>query len=351
MSGTQVPTIEQLQDNPYLAENLTDEQMEAMMSGADTDGQGDTDGGASPGTAGTQAEVKDPGEGGQDDAAAEAVKAAAAATAAPAAAPAQPNAVIQAPDGKHTIPYSALQAERERAMRAEHLLEAQAEEIARLKAGSTAAPNAQATAAPAALSEADLEALEVDLPEVAKALRAQAATITQLTSAVTTLQREREIQVDQKAAQAQDEVEAAILANADLKAWRDTASAKDNPDPLMWNRAADLDAVLRNDPAWRDRPVAERLAHVATSVKSLYGVPPQQQDTTASLHAKAAAALAAAGANGTQVPTSMGSIPGGTMPPVDEASAMGSKSGVELMEDFALLTPDQIEAKLAKAGF
>lgn len=349
MSGTQVPTIEQLQDNPYLAGNLTDEQMEAMMSGATADGQGDTDGGASPGAAGSQEEIKGAGNSAQGDAAGK-VETPPAADVATAVA-AQPEKVIQAPDGKHTIPYSALQAERERAMRAEQMLASQAEEIARLKAGSTAVPNAQATAAPAALSEDELEALEVDLPEVAKALRAQSATITQLTSAVTTLQREREIQVDQKAAQAQDEVEAAILANADLKAWRDTASAKDNPDPLMWNRAADLDAVLRNDPAWRDRPVAERLAHVATSVKSLYGVPPQQQDTTASLHAKAAAALAAAGANGTQVPTSMGSIPGGTMPPVDEASAMGSKSGVELMEDFALLTPDQIEAKLAKAGF
>lgn len=349
MSGTQVPTIEQLQDNPFLAENLTDEQMEALMSGAGADGQGDTDGSASPGAAGSQEEIKGAGNSAQGDAAGK-VETPPAADVATAVA-AQPEKVIQAPDGKHTIPYSALQAERERAMRAEQMLASQAEEINRLKAGSTEAPGAQTTAAPAALSEADLEALEVDLPEVAKALRAQAATITQLTGAVTTLQREREIQVDQKAAQAQDEVEAAILANADLKAWRDTASAKDNPDPLMWNRAADLDTVLREDPAWRDRPVAERLAHVAKSVKTLYGVPTQEQDTTASLHAKAAAALAAAGANGTKVPTSMGAIPGGTMPPVDEAAALGSKSGVELMEDFSHLTPDQIEAKLAKAGF
>lgn len=346
MSGTNeaTPTIEQIQDNPFLAENLTDEQMEALMSGAGADGPvGDTNGSDTPNAAGTQG--NEPGK--QVDPSPAGTVTDPAAT----AADSQQEKVIQAPDGKHTIPYSVLTAERERASRAEQMLQAQAEEIARLRAGGESVATGDGKDASAVLSDADMASLEQDLPDVAKALKAQAATINQLNGAVNTLQREMAVKQHAEVAQVQDEIEAAILATPELKSWRDAAFAAETPDPLMWNRAADLDAMLRNDPAWRDRPVAERFAHVAKSVKLHYGDTTQPQDTNASLHNKAAAALAAASANGTKVPTSMGAIPGGTMPPVDEAAALDSKSGVELMDDFSKLTPDQIEAKLARAGF
>jgi hypothetical protein len=255
---------------------------------------------------------------------------------------------VQAKDGTHVIPYSVLERERDRAVRAEATANALSEQLKQLQDGKT--PTAKADANAVALTDDDLAQLDQDLPDVAKAIRAQMSMIQALTGTVQSLQQEQEVQQNVKQQSVQDEIEAAITGNPDISAWRHAAQNQETPEPLMWNRAADLDAVLRSDPAWMDRPVAERFAKVAETIKTLYGAPstaPSAPPSTATLQAKADAALAGAAKAG-GLPLSSSDIPGGAAPPVDEAAALMDKSGPELTAAFMSMTPEQIEAKLSR---
>lgn len=323
------PTIEQIAANPAALANLTDEQIDALA-------------GAESGASVEPGEIK----GSEPPAAASQPNAEPDATAT------QPEGV-QARDGKHVIPYSVLERERDRAARAEATSEALALQLKQLQDGGNS--NAKASAENVGtLSEEDLVHLEQDLPAVAKAIRAQMAMIDQLNGDLSSIQKDHQAAQKVEMQAAQDEVEAAIAANPNLSAWRASASNQESPDPLMWNRAADLDAVLREDNFWKDRPIAERLAKVAETIGNLYGFPetkttePSAASSQATLKAKAEAALAAATKAASPVPRSMGDIPGGSAPPVDEAAAMLEKSGPELTAEFMRMTPEQIEAKLSQ---
>lgn len=256
---------------------------------------------------------------------------------------------VQAKDGTHVIPYSVLEQVRERAVRAEATAIALSEQLQQMQEGNP--PPAQAETNAATLTDDDLDQLDQDLPDVAKAIRSQMSMIQSLTGTVQSLQKEQEVQQSVKQQSMQEEIEAAITGNQDISAWRNSAQNQQTPDPLMWNRAAELDAVLRQDPAWMDRPVAERFAKVAETVKTLYGVPSTAQSSaspsTATLQAKANAALAGAAKAGS-LPLSSSDIPGGAIPAVDEAAALMDKSGPELTAAFMSMTPEQIEAKLSR---
>jgi hypothetical protein len=324
------PSYEQIAANPALLETMTDAQIDALANA-----HGEPAGEAQPAEPGEKAGSATP------DAAIQSQT----------EAPAQPKGV-QTKDGEHVIPYSVLEREREARARAEQMLQAQAAEIERLAAGGKPADEGEGDAVQ--LSEDDLTQLDQDLPGVAKAIRAQQETIKALMGTVQTLQQDQQVARSVQQEAVKDEIDVAIEANPDLKAWRESSNAEANPDPIMWNRAADIDAVLREDPAWKDRPVAERFAKVAETVKAIYGAPTQPKpgaspkDTQAALDAKAAAALAAAEKSGASAPRSLGDIPGGTTPAVDEAAALLEKDGAELTAAFMAMTPEQIEAKLAR---
>lgn len=311
------PSIAQIAADPAALANLTDDQIEALAGSSDPipDNQGENTG-SEPPVAASQPQAVGTG--------ADAPKG------------------VQAKDGEHIIPYSVLEREREARTRAEAMLQAQAAELERLAAGGKPAGEGQGDAVQ--FSEEDLTQLDQDLPGVAKVIRAQQATIDKLMGTVQTLQQEHVVEQTVKQEAAKDSIEAAIEANQDLRAWRE--------DPTMWNRAADLDGVLREDPAWKDRPVAERFAKVAETVKALYGAPatPQpaaspQQNTQQALTAKADAAIAAAD-KAANVPRSLGDIPGGVPPAVDEASAWLEKTPTQMQADMLRLTPEQSEALL-----
>lgn len=245
---------------------------------------------------------------------------------------------VQAKDGKHVIPYSVLERERSRAARAESALQALAAEIEQLKTGKPAAP------AQVQLSEDELAQLDGDLPSVAKAIRAQMAMVESLTNTVSQLQREQSVVVQTH------EVEAAIAAIPDLAAWRDAASRESDPDPLMFNRACDLDAVLRNDPVWANRSIAERFAKVVEAISALYGgqsVAPKTEPDPADLKKAADAKLASAPA---PVPTSLSDIPGGAPPSQSDFETLESTSAVALGNRFLSMTPEQQDAMLARIG-
>ena len=264
---------------------------------------------------------------------------------------------VQAKDGNHIIPYSVLERERDRAARAEATARALADQLEKLQSGKPAATGEETEAVQ--LTAEDLTQLDTDLPSVAKVIRAQMKAIEQLTGTVQTLQQENEIAQNSRKSAAQDETESAIQGNPDILAWRDAANRKDNPDPLMWNRAADLDAVLRNDPVWRDRPLAERFAKVADSIKTIYGAPAAPAATEkpaapqpatpqkADLKQVADAALKAAPA---ATPSTLSDIPGGAPPAQGDIETLENASSVALGQKFMRMSQDEMDAYFSRLG-
>lgn len=323
--------------NPELLANMSDDQLDALAGTANDAAaaaakieQGDTNASATPGADGKPAEAKtEPAQS------------------------AEPVKEVLAQDGKHTIPYSVLERERNRAIQAEATAAALAEEVKQLQAGKK--PDAES--ATEALSEEDLAQLDQDLPGVAKVIRAQMNMIEQLTGSVKSIKAGQDVQERSAEQQRVDAEEAAIAANPELVALR-TAMASDTKAAARWNTVVDAYSALSNDPDLVGLPTADLINRAAQGVKTLYGgnllpagttaapAASPATPTDAALKAKADAALAAAEKSGTAVPHSLGDIPGGSAPATDEAAAMLGKSGAQLTAEFMTMTPDQIEAKL-----
>ena len=324
--------------NPDLLANMSDDQIDALAGNANdaataaaakTDDKGEIDTSATPGADGKPAETKTE-----------------------TAQPAEPVKEVLAQDGKHIIPYSVLERERNRAVQAEATAAALAEEVKQLQAGKK--PDADSAAQ--ALSEEDLAQLDQDLPGVAKVIRAQMSMIEQLTGTVKGIKAGQDVQ-ERSAEQVRvDAEEAAIAANPELMALRTAMDAKDPKATARWNVVVDAYSALQNDPDLVGLPTADLINRAAQGVKTLYGgnllpagttqAASPATPTEAQLKAKADAALAAAEKAGTAVPHSLGDIPGGNAPATDEAAAMLGKSGAQLTAEFMTMTPEQIEAKL-----
>lgn len=250
--------------------------------------------------------------------------------------PTQPEGVLSR-DGKHVIPYWRL-------ADAEARAKEQAERIKELES-QLATGTEKPGEAPAMLSEEELAEVERDLPAIGKLLRASQDRIAILDKAVSDIGARQQQEEQAEAAKVAEDVESAIAQTPKLAHLRAT-------NPQGWERAVELDKVLRGKPEWQDKPFSERFAQVVKGYESFYGaidIPgASPQDSQAVIQAKAAAALQSATQAGTAVPRSMSDIPGGSIPPVDEAAAMLAKSGPQLTADFMAMTPEQIEAKLAR---
>ena len=310
--------------NPDALANMTDAQLDALAdtpAGPATPVEGDTTGSETPAAASQTQE---------------------AAPAAETPAAEQPKGV-QTKDGGHIIPYSVLERERDRAARAEATAQALSEQLQQLQAGNASAIG---DAGAATLTDEDLAQLEQDLPGVAKTIRALKATIEDLTGTVQAVRQEQDVTRQVEAQSTQDSIGAAIAANPDLLAWHNAKFSAEKPDPRMWDRAADIDAVLREDPDWKDQPISARFAKVAELVKATAPASkPTSTETPQQIQARADAALAAASGTGA-VPRSSSDIPGGTAPPTSELAAVLGKSAHESQAHYLSMSPDQIEAEL-----
>ncbi|NSX14955.1 hypothetical protein HTY52_12805 [Cupriavidus taiwanensis] len=262
---------------------------------------------------------------------------------------------VLARDGKNVIPYSVLKGERERAARAEELARNAEAQIAELKAqlaagnqGATPGESARtAGAAPEAeaLSEEELEAIREDFPTMYKALRAQQATIAALQTKLQPVEQEREQRVRTEAEERAIAVRDAIDATPKLAHIQAT-------DQKLFAAAQRFDAVLREDPDWAGKPLAERFAHVVTLIETTHGAieipgakPPTAQKTPDQLKQEALAA-AQATAKGT-VPTSLSDFPAGSPPAQSETQALEAMSQAQLADKFARMSPDQVDAFLS----
>lgn len=329
--------------NPSALADMTDEQLDALaFPNADTASaastatatQGDTSSSASPDAAGQTTE---------------------AATATEPVTGTEAPAVkgVQAKDGDHVIPYSVLERERDRALRAEATASALAEELSRVKAGGT--PSAEAASQAVQLSEEDLAQLDNDLPSVAKVIRAQMQQIEALNGTVKTIKQGHEVQQKSAEQARMDEENAAIAANPTLVSLQAGMAANDPKATARWNRVVDTYQTMLSDPEFIGLDTAALINKATTTVAAMYGdlpAAPAATDATASqatpeaLKAKADAALANATQSGASAPRSLGDIPGGYAPAVDESAALLAMSGPEATAAFMNMTPEQIEAKL-----
>lgn len=101
----------------------------------------------------------------------------------------------------------------------------------------------------------EIQAIADDFPEVGKIMRGMAAKIQYL---------QTQYQQAQPVKDTGNPVTDAINSIPDLANWRDTDEDK-------FGFAVHIDTALQNDPAWKDKPLAERFQEVTNRVKAAYG--------------------------------------------------------------------------------
>ena len=271
---------------------------------------------------------------------------------------------VQAKDGKHVIPYAVLERERDQRARAEAALRqltAEREALLQQKGGSGGTGGAGDEAGQGTLSDEDIQQLEDDFPSLAKVFKAQREDNQRLKAQLDSLAMQADLLQNKEAVAAQDEIEAAINAHPELVAWQAAANRAENPDPTMWNRVADMDEVLKKDPAFKDASLTERFEKAVASVKAIYGdgkaasaastgatnasAATEQTPDAKALQAMAEAKLKAIAK---APPATLSDLPSGEAPAGSEFERLANASPAAIGNRFAAMSLEQIEAELAR---
>lgn len=248
--------------------------------------------------------------------------------------------VVLAKDGKNTIPFSVLEAERERARQLE-------QELAALKqapAGSqeagqkSAEEGAQATATEqisALVTERD-EALYSGDTDRAHEISMKIIGIQNAIAASTALEQLRAENSARKEQETQEQAMATATERANALVEKYPFL---NPEAPTANQVA-IDGVVaeRNRLVASGVPLADAIEQAVAKVAPIF----EQKTTTtppADATAKAAEAIAKAKA---QVPTSLSQVPAGSAAHHDEGEAIRNKSGLSLMQTFEGKSSDEI---------
>lgn len=292
-------------------------------------------------------EAKEP-----DPAAADPAKAATPA----AAAPATPKvAGVASKDGKTVLPYAALQAERRaarnaagRAEAAERALAEARQQLEDLKAGKQPPPKASDLEG---MTEAELEEIKQDFPSMAKLVDVALATARELA----TLKKAGKPAAEEAAATTEQseeaEFEEAIDSNPVLLEWMTDPKHADK-----FERAQVLDRALEGSPKWKDKPLAERFAHVTKLVAEEFNIelpkanepdpdPEPQPQATKTPKADPTAALQQAQR---AVPNTLSDFKGGSADPNSER--IENLPAQRMLSRFEDMTDAEIDAHLAKFG-
>lgn len=262
----------------------------------------------------------------------------------------QGDAVVQAKDGKHVIPYQVLQQERERAIRAEQMVR---DLTAKLELDQAAAQQGKATKSldlNEIVDEQLLEQLREEAPDVASRmdnLIALAKRLSDQVDAGRPAAEEAETTRREQQVQALVSVEDTIQSIPKLAHLRATA-------PAEFNEVAAIDTMLRAKPAWKDKPLSERFDAALRMYEAENGaieLPGQAKTAPAQQPADQAARVASAVAKATAEasgPSTLSDIPGGQPAAASATDAMTALSGSALTDHFMNLSPDEIEAQLAR---
>lgn len=262
---------------------------------------------------------------------------------------AEPEPVVLARDGKHTIPFSELETARTRVQELERML-AEKEKPAAVVPNQQEAvkPETEQQAKPADAGLADLvrerdEALYQGDTEKAHELSLKIIGIQQeqATQAAIAAMEARESKVKAETAK-QTAMEAA-------QAKADEVLAQNkflDPNDVTYNQDA-VDLVI----AQRDRlmasgmPAAEAIEKAVEKVAPLFQKSVTAADPAADVAKKAAEAISKAQ---NKVPTSLSSMPAGAAPKHDEGEAIREMSGLSLLSAFDGMSADQIMAKISR---
>jgi hypothetical protein len=245
---------------------------------------------------------------------------------------------VASKDGTRVLPYAALQAERRAARhersareRAEAESAALRQQIADLKAGKT--PTEAETTDE--LSDDELAEVARDFPQVAKV----AKQVRVLQERLTKLAPE-DSRTEAPAEPADDPVQEAIDSVPQLLEWQAS-------DPEKFARARVLDDVAKTSPKWRDKPLAERFAHVARQVADEFDIPsadtPRNTSKPNTVDPKKAISQVARSA-----PNTLSDLKGGAVDQTEQR--IERMPPAKAQARMSQMTDAEIEAHLAKFG-
>lgn len=236
---------------------------------------------------------------------------------------AEPEKVILAKSGQHTIPYEVLeQARNEAKQLREQLAQSQQAQAERDKLAAVLEQNGIEldTSDPDSIDVAAIEELAQDYPDLGKPLAAIARKLQKL---------------EQPAQPAINPVQAALQAVPDLMNWREK-------DQDRFDFAIIVDEKLQADPAWQGKSLDERFAEAARRTKLAFGdevtpptkAPGKEADKPADFIPSSPSAL---GQTHHAAPTGV--------------ERFGAMSQTELIGEMGAMTDAQMEALLEQAGF
>lgn len=236
---------------------------------------------------------------------------------------AEPEKVILAKSGQHTIPYEVLeQARNEAKQLREQLAQSQQAQAERDKLAAVLGQNGIEldTSDPDSIDVAAIEELAQDYPDLGKPLAAIARKLQKL---------------EQPAQPAINPVQAALQAVPDLVSWREK-------DQDRFDFAIIVDEKLQADPAWQGKSLDERFAEAARRTKLAFGdevIPP----------AKAPSKEAEKPTD--FIPSSPSALGQTHHAAPTGVERFGTMSQTELIGEMGAMTDAQMEALLEQAGF
>ncbi len=235
---------------------------------------------------------------------------------------AEPEKVILAKSGQHTIPYEVLeQARNEAKQLREQLAQSQQAQAERDKLAAVLEQNGIEldTSDPDSIDVAAIEELAQDYPDLGKPLAAIARKLQKL---------------EQPAQPAINPVQAALQAVPDLVSWREK-------DQDRFDFAIIVDEKLQADPAWQGKSLDERFAEAARRTKLAFGdevIPP----------AKAPSKEAEKPTD--FIPSSPSALGQTHHAAPTGVERFGTMSQTELIGEMGAMTDAQMEALLEQAG-
>lgn len=239
-----------------------------------------------------------------------------------------PEKVVMAKNGQHTIPYEVLeQARNEAKQLREKLAQSQQAQAERDKLQALLEKNGiDPSVDPDDISQEELEQLAQDYPDLGKPIAAIARKLQKLEPQA----------APQQVQPSANPVQAALQAVPDLAAWRDG-------DQDRFEMALTIDDKLQADPAWSNKPLAERFAEVARRTKLAFG------DEVEAPPAKAPGKAAEKPAD--HIPSSPSELGQTHHAPATGVERYGAMSQADLIGEMGNMTEAQIEALLAQSGF
>ncbi|MFM4985107.1 hypothetical protein ACEUB5_15590 [Aeromonas veronii] len=239
-----------------------------------------------------------------------------------------PEKVVMAKNGQHTIPYEVLeQARNETKQLREQLAQAQQAQVERDKLQALLEKNGiDPSVDPDDISQEELEQLAQDYPDLGKSIAAIARKLQKLEPQA----------APQQVQPVANPVQAALQAVPDLAAWRDG-------DQDRFEMALTIDDKLQADPAWSNKPLAERFAEVARRTKLAFG------DEVEAPPAKAPSKAAEKPAD--HIPSSPSELGQTHHAPATGVERYGAMSQTELVGELGAMSDAQIEALLEQSGF